>query len=79
MEHCEQTHHPELPSSVSMPQEDSVGSANTSQCSPLLRLPFELRTHIYELVLGGHHFGIVKEHGKIASMRPTTPPIYISE
>ncbi|CAF9936020.1 MAG: hypothetical protein ALECFALPRED_006662 [Alectoria fallacina] len=77
----DQAHHAQLSSSISTPQPCSLGrtcSSTPAPFSPLLRLPFELRTYIYELALGGNFLSIRPKYCKTAHMRLSMPYPFIT-
>ncbi|KAL9130967.1 MAG: hypothetical protein Q9175_006885 [Cornicularia normoerica] len=72
----DQAHHAPSSGTRLTPQPRTLGRTYTSNpvpLSPLLLLPFELRTHIYELALGGNILNIRRKHGKIGHMRLSSP------
>ena len=68
----DQAHHAQSSSSTYTPA--------PAPLSPLLRLPFELRIHIYELALGGNILNLRHKHCRVAHLRLSTscppPPLF---
>lgn len=71
-----EAHHAQPPNSISSPQPSSLENIYPpapAPLSPLLRLPFELRTYIYELALGGNILNVRHKHGKITHVSLSNP------